>query len=53
MGLDITQAPNDDLRRDLLDALIQPENMGDLHIKMMLQEPLEYGVYRSLVGFMI
>jgi hypothetical protein len=27
--------------------------MGDLHIKMMLQEPLEYGVNRTLVGFMI
>lgn len=53
MGLDIIKTPKDDLRSDILEAIVQPENIGDLHIKMMLQEPLEYGVNRTLVGFMI
>jgi hypothetical protein len=41
------------LREDLLRALTQPENIGDLHIKMLMSEPKQYSVDKTLTEYFI
>ena len=54
VGLDITKSPSDSaLREDLLTALTQPENIGDLHIKMLVSEPKQYSVDKTLIEYFI
>ena len=41
------------LRRDLLAALVQPENIGDLHLKMMVSDSKLYPVDKNIVEYLI
>jgi hypothetical protein len=50
LGLDIRKKPNNkNLEDDLLIALTQPENNGDLHIKLLLSESQQYSIDKALV----
>lgn len=48
VGLNITQ-PKSSYMDDLLDLVIEPENTGDLHIKLLLTESSNYSVNKTLV----
>ncbi len=48
--LDIRKRPNNkELEDDLLNALTQPENNGDLHLKLLLSESQQYSIDKTLV----
>lgn len=52
--LDVAEQPKDEkLKVDLLLALIQPDNVGDLHIRYLLQDSQQYSVDHTLVEFFI
>lgn len=51
-GLNI-QNPKGFMQNDLYKALVEPENIGDLHIKMMAKYPQQFSVRKELVGLFL
>lgn len=47
-GLNIKN-PRKDQVKDLIDLLLKPENVGDLHIKMLLKHPDQFSIRKELV----
>lgn len=47
-GLNLNN-PRQQLQSEILDALIEPENIGDSHIKMLVKYPEEYSIDGELV----
>lgn len=43
------QNPKGYLVKDLLEVLVKPENIGDLHIKMMVKYPQQFSIRKAIV----
>lgn len=43
------QNPKGYLQKDLLQVLVKPENIGDLHLKMMVKYPQQFSIRKELV----
>ncbi|CDW91600.1 UNKNOWN [Stylonychia lemnae] len=52
IGLDI-QNPKVKLQSDILKVISQPENQGDLHLKLLLTQPQSYSINKTLVEYFI
>eukprot|EP00347_Sterkiella_histriomuscorum_P004252 403361163 len=52
IGLDIIN-PKKKVQEQVLKIIAQPENQGDLHIKLLLQEPQNYSVNKTIIEYFI
>ena len=41
--------PRDNIKNDLFDLITKTENIGDLHIRLMLKYPEKYGIRKDLI----
>ena len=41
--------PRDNIKNDLFDLITKTENIGDLHIKLMLKYPEKYGIRKEII----
>ena len=41
------------MRDDILNALVLPDNIGDLHLRMLISEPESYNVDKKIVTYVI
>ena len=46
-------SPDKSIQDDLLEALIEPQNVGDSHLKMMLEYPELYSIEKDVVEYYI
>ena len=53
IGLDILSPRTVKLQNDIKGIITRPENVGDLHLKLLLSETQNYAVNRTLVEYVI
>ena len=47
-GLNIIN-PRENIKNDLFNLITESENIGDLHIRLMLKYPEKYGIRKDLI----